>query len=65
MSYSDAKKKYAKIGVDTEKVLKDLAAIPISMHCWQGDDVGGFESVGGASNGKTGKKGGGESACSG
>ena len=51
MSYSDAKKKYAKIGVDTEKVLKDLAAIPISMHCWQGDDVGGFESVGGASNG--------------
>ena len=35
MSYSEAKKKYAKIGVDTEKVLADLAAIPISMHCWQ------------------------------
>ena len=51
MNYSDAKKKYARIGVDTEKVIKDLAAIPISMHCWQGDDVGGFESVGGASNG--------------
>ena len=51
MSYTDAKKKYAKIGIDTEKVLKELASIPISMHCWQGDDVGGFESVGGASNG--------------
>ncbi len=51
MSYSEAKKKYAKIGIDTEKVLKDLVKIPISMHCWQGDDVGGFESVGGASNG--------------
>ena len=48
MSYNDAKKKFAKIGVDTEKVLKDLAKVSISMHCWQGDDVGGFESVGGA-----------------
>ena len=51
MSYSAAQKQYAKIGVDTEKAIKDLAKIPISMHCWQGDDVGGFESVGGASNG--------------
>jgi L-rhamnose isomerase len=51
MSYNEAKKKYAKIGVDTEKVLKDLASIPISMHCWQGDDVGGFETTGGASGG--------------
>ena len=51
MSYKEAQKKYAKIGVDTEKVIKKLAGIPISMHCWQGDDVGGFESVGGASNG--------------
>ncbi len=51
MSYMEAKKKYAKIGLDTEKVIKDLAKIPISMHCWQGDDVCGFESVGGASNG--------------
>ena len=51
MSYSEAKKKYAKIGVDTEKVLADLAAIPISMHCWQGDDVCGFETTGGASGG--------------
>ena len=51
MSYKEAQRKYAKIGIDTEKVIKDLAAVPISMHCWQGDDVGGFESVGGASNG--------------
>ncbi|MBE6382463.1 MAG: L-rhamnose isomerase [Lentisphaerae bacterium] len=51
MSYKEAKKKFAKIGIDTEKVIADLAKIPISMHCWQGDDVGGFESVGGASNG--------------
>ena len=51
MSYREAQKKYAKIGIDTEEVIKGLAKIPISMHCWQGDDVGGFESVGGASNG--------------
>ena len=51
MSYKEAQKKYAKIGIDTEKAIRDLAKIPISMHCCQGDDVGGFESVGGASNG--------------
>ncbi len=51
MSYADAKKKFAAIGVDTEKAIKELSKIVISMHCWQGDDVGGFENVGGASNG--------------
>lgn len=51
MSYADAKKKFAAIGVDTEKAIKELSKIAISMHCWQGDDVGGFENVGGASNG--------------
>lgn len=51
MSYKDAKKKYAKIGIDTEKAIADLAKIAISMHCWQGDDVGGFETTGGASGG--------------
>jgi L-rhamnose isomerase len=51
MSYSEAKKKYAKIGIGTEKVLKDLSKVSISMHCWQGDDVGGFETTGGASGG--------------
>ena len=34
MSYNEAKKKYAKIGIDTEKVLKDLNKIAISLHCW-------------------------------
>jgi L-rhamnose isomerase len=51
MSYNEAKKKYARIGVDTEKVLADLANIPISMHCWQGDDVCGFENELGATGG--------------
>lgn len=43
-AYNTAKDKYAAFGVDTEKVLKILDSIPLSMHCWQGDDVGGFES---------------------
>ena len=43
-AYNTAKEKYAAFGVDTEKVLKILDSIPLSMHCWQGDDVGGFES---------------------
>ena len=51
MSYNEAKKRYAKIGVDTEKVIKDLGKIAISLHCWQGDDVTGFETTGGASGG--------------
>ena len=51
MSYSAAKAKYAKIGIDTEKAIKDLGKIAISLHCWQGDDVGGFETTGGASGG--------------
>ena len=51
MSYSGAKKRYAKIGVDTEKVIRDLGKIAISLHCWQGDDVTGFETSGGASGG--------------
>jgi L-rhamnose isomerase len=46
-SYSLAKERYAALGVDTDKVLKRLAKIPVSLHCWQGDDVGGFENFGG------------------
>ena len=44
--YKIAQEKYAAIGVETEEVLNKLQSTPISMHCWQGDDVGGFESVG-------------------
>ena len=51
MSYKEAQKKYAKIGIDTEKAIKELGKIAISLHCWQGDDVGGFETTGGASGG--------------
>jgi L-rhamnose isomerase len=39
-----AKERYAMLGVDTDKALKTLVQIPISLHCWQGDDVAGFET---------------------
>jgi L-rhamnose isomerase len=42
--YKLAKEKYAELGIDTEEVLKQLDSIPVSMHCWQGDDVKGFEN---------------------
>lgn len=45
--YSAAHELYASLGVDTETALKRLAKIPVSIHCWQGDDVGGFENSGG------------------
>ena len=44
-SYTTAKQRYADMGVDTDAVMKKLASIPISLHCWQGDDVGGFETT--------------------
>ncbi len=44
--YELAKQKYQSIGIDTEDAMKKLAKIPVSMHCWQGDDVGGFERTG-------------------
>ena len=44
-SYSSARERYGEFGVDTERALERLAQIPISIHCWQGDDVGGFESL--------------------
>lgn len=45
-AYTLAQEAYAAIGVDTESALKTLAATPISLHCWQGDDVAGFERAG-------------------
>lgn len=42
--YEYAKAKYAEIGIDTEKVIEMLATVPVSVHCWQGDDVTGFDS---------------------
>jgi L-rhamnose isomerase len=41
-----AKERYAALGVEVDRVLKTLEKIPISLHCWQGDDVGGFENFG-------------------
>lgn len=49
--YESAKAIYAKLGVDTEEALKKLSSIPIAMHCWQGDDVAGFENAGALSGG--------------
>ena len=43
-AYNVAKAKYAQIGVNTENILEQLAQIPLSLHCWQGDDLGGFET---------------------
>jgi L-rhamnose isomerase len=45
-SYQSAREQYAALGVDTEAALESLSKTPISLHCWQGDDVGGFESDG-------------------
>ena len=47
-AYRLAHERYAAFGVDTERALKTVAGISISIHCWQGDDVGGFEGAGGA-----------------
>ncbi len=50
-AYKLAQEKYGSHGVDTDKALRTLATIPISLHCWQGDDVGGFETNAGALGG--------------
>ncbi|MFC2159816.1 L-rhamnose isomerase [Actinomycetota bacterium] len=42
--YGVAKEKYRQIGVDTESALEQLGSTPVSIHCWQLDDVAGFES---------------------
>ena len=42
-AYGLAKERYALLGVDTDQALKRLATVAISLHCWQGDDVTGFE----------------------
>lgn len=49
--YAHAREVYAALSVDTDAALKKLACIPISLHCWQGDDVGGFENLDAASGG--------------
>ena len=46
-AYEVAKERYAAIGVDTEKAIAKLQNIQLSLHCWQADDVTGFENLGG------------------
>ncbi|MCP2233417.1 MULTISPECIES: L-rhamnose isomerase [Erwinia] len=50
-AYALAKQRFADIGVDVEAALKQLDRLPVSMHCWQGDDVRGFENPQGALTG--------------
>ena len=45
-NYKEAVKAYADLGVDVEKALDKLKDVSLSVHCWQGDDVGGFETAG-------------------
>ena len=44
--YAEAKERYAQIGVDTDAALKQLQNVKLSLHCWQADDVTGFENAG-------------------
>ena len=50
-AFALARERYASFGVDVQRALARLARIPISLHCWQGDDVGGFENTGSALGG--------------
>jgi len=43
-AYAIAKEQYANIGVDTDKAMEQLEKVKISLHCWQADDVAGFET---------------------
>ncbi len=45
-AYELAKARYAQIGVDTDAAIEKLKTIPVSLHCWQGDDVTGFDHDG-------------------
>src|SRR5688572_2836065 len=50
-AYELATERYAAAGVDVKKALQTLADVSISIHCWQGDDLGGFETADGAIGG--------------
>ncbi len=50
-AYEAARQRYAELGVDTETAMERLGKTAISLHCWQGDDVGGFEGKEGLSGG--------------
>ena len=50
-AYIAAKEKYASLGIDTDRIIEELRQVPISLHCWQGDDVKGFDNEGDLSGG--------------
>ena len=49
--YTSAKQIFAQFGIDTDLAISTLSRVPVSMHCWQGDDVKGFEGAGSISGG--------------
>ena len=50
-AYEAAIRRYREFGVEVEAALETLDDIPVSMHCWQGDDVRGFEAAAGGASG--------------
>ena len=46
-AYRIARERYAAVGVDTDEALEKLQRVSLSLHCWQADDVTGFENQGG------------------
>ena len=44
MNYEESRKRYAALGVDTDAAMRLLRSVPVSLHCWQGDDVRGFDT---------------------
>lgn len=44
MGYEKAKLEYSKLGIDTEAAIEKLKTVPVALHCWQGDDVRGFDT---------------------
>ncbi|MBQ5926729.1 MAG: L-rhamnose isomerase, partial [Clostridia bacterium] len=46
MDYQAVKELYAAYGVDTDKAVRTLKEVSVSVHCWQGDDVLGFDGIG-------------------
>jgi L-rhamnose isomerase len=46
-AYVQARDRYGDLGVQVDQVIENLSQVPLSLHCWQGDDVAGFESSGG------------------
>jgi L-rhamnose isomerase len=52
-AYEAAVERYAAVGVDVKEAMDKLQKISLSMHCWQADDVSGFENQGGSLTGGT------------